>query len=146
MKEFRQNILLAALILFLLEAVPDFLVLLFIVSVCVFWIIRVSLRSVWMILILVCCGLIPNHETGNRMPETAAVAEVHDSWCILQSGRKKILFYSDGPLLYDTEILLDGSLTEIPSARGFFRFDFATYLKRRGVFEQYVTDRPMNLL
>lgn len=140
MKEFRQNILLAALILFLLQAVPDFLVPLFIVSVCVFWIIRVSLRSVWMILILVCCGLIPLHETGNRMPETAAVAEVHDSWCILQSGRKKLLFYSDGPLLYDTEILLDGSLTEVPSARGFFRFDFASYLKRRDVFEQYVTD------
>ena len=59
MKEFRQNILLAALILFLLQAVPDFLIPLFIVSVCVFWSIRVSFRSVWMILILVCCGLIP---------------------------------------------------------------------------------------
>lgn len=140
MKEFRYNILLAALLLFVRLIIPERFVLPYIVCACILYAMRVSYRSSLILLLLCACSLIPLHETGGRIPETARVTEVHESWCILQSGRKQMLFYCDGPLLYDTEISLDGSLEDIESSRGFFRFDFSKYLSRRGIYKQYVTD------
>ena len=140
LKSFRENILLASFLLFVSVLLPESMRLTGLVLIGFFWIYRVSVKDVWIIVLLCILAWIPLYSYEEPECTEARVTEVHRSYSVISQGRNRMLVYSQTPLPYDAVIELNGSFTKIEQQHSFFGFDFASYLLQRGIAYEYETD------
>lgn len=140
LKSFRENILLASFLLFVSVLLPESMRLTGLVLIGFFWIYRVSVKDVWIIVLLCILAWIPLYSYEEPECTEAMVTEVHRSYSVISQGRNRMLVYSQTPLPYDAVIELNGSFTKIEQQHSFFGFDFASYLLQRGIAYEYETD------
>lgn len=76
----------------------------------------------------------PRYDAAMPEMERGVIREVHERYVIVGNGRNRLLVYTDEIMPFDAEVEIHTSVFEpVTSARGFYAFDFAAYMKRRGV-------------
>lgn len=139
LKLFRENILLASFLLFCFLMLKDAFPLCALCSVYFLFARRAS-GSAALILMPLCLFLLIQPYRFDESIKEARIIEVHQNYSIAQNKRSRFLVYSNGPLPYDALISIDAPFETIESAKGFFRYDFADDLKRKGIEKQYAGD------
>lgn len=139
LKLFRENILLASFLLFCFLMLKDSFPLCALCSVYFLFAGRTSVKAA-LIMLPLCLLLMINPGQSDESITDARIIEVHQNYSIAVKHQNRFLIYSDGPLPYDAWIRIEGPFETIESAKGFFRYDFAADLKRRGIEKQYAGD------
>lgn len=94
-------------------------------------------RILYCILPLVLLISFPRTYAGLPQAQYGRVIETREKYAVIQNGREKILVYTSVMLEPDMTVRLhDPQYERLTSSSGFFAFDFAAYMKRRGVFYQ----------
>ena len=79
----------------------------------------------------------PRYTDAEINMTTGKIIEVHQSYAIIANRNQKAMVYSEEPLPFDARVQIDHAYCEkIASMHGFYSFDFAGYLARKGVFYQ----------
>ncbi len=140
LKVFRQNILLAALLLgaylFMHRTFP------LAAAAAVFYVFasRTDLKSAAVLLVLCMTLLVEPYRTDMPECDTFRIYEIHQNYALAINGRHRIMLYTNGPAEIDSRVRLKPDFEPIRHHKSFFGFDFASYLERKGVFFQYTGD------
>jgi len=82
--------------------------------------------------------LIPFHQTEPFYE--GRVIQVRNSYCIVKNGHGKMLVYTRQRPILDSWISWNGTIQDLSEARGFWRFDFAAYCHRQGIYQAVSAD------
>ena len=83
------------------------------------------------LLLAVLC--VPRWSSVKPEEGTYRAVSVHAGYSVMQNGRNRILVYHTEPFLYDAEYRFDGECEPVRKTYGFYRFDFAGYMRQEGV-------------
>ena len=137
LKCLKDNLLLCALLLGMYLFLKDLFPLCSLVLFILYFYSRCDLAGAAVLLLLCLCLHIPLSDMREIKFSEARIVDVHQNYAIAQSGLTKIMLYTDVPAPFDAKITLDGKFSRIESQKSFFGFDFAEYMKRKGVYYRY---------
>jgi len=140
LKQFRQNILLAALLMFVYLMLRKSFPVLSLILIFSVFVSKTDLKSTFILILLCLFLLIDPYRKDLPETDTYWISEIHQNYAVAQSGRNKIMLYTTGPSAIDTMIRLKPSFQKISHHKSFFGFDFGTYMQRKGVYWQFNGD------
>ncbi len=140
LKLFRQNILLAAILVFVYLLMRSSFPLLAAILVFYVFVSKTDLKSACILLLLCLFLLIDPYRKDMPETDTFWISEIHQNYALAQSGRTKIMLYTAGPAAIDTQIKLKPYFQRISHHKSFFGFDFGTYMQRKSVYWKYDGD------
>ncbi len=132
MKVWFYNPLLLALTMFLFLLLSQKIPLTALFLCSLLWYMRTDMKGAVLSAMLFSMLLLPRYGEVIEFAQGRAVY-VAGSYAILQSGRNKVLVYTEEPLQFDSIYDTRGSPQPISSASGFYSFDFSAWAKAQGV-------------
>ena len=98
------------------------------------WWKRTHDRSFVLVAMIFLLCVIPRYSSAFPDCFQGRVVSVHSSYAMVQSGRQKVILYTDEPLLLDATIRYETEFSRITSGSSFFGFSFEKYCHQNDIF------------
>ena len=126
-----EDILLLILPAYLLLYADRFRLIILLLGICFYGQCTKFQKMVVPVLILICFYLYP--EPSSDFIHEGRVIDVRRSYAVVRSNHVSVLVYTDAQPAFDSVIWFDGESEPIEASKGFFRFPFADYCRKKGI-------------
>ncbi|MCH4020053.1 MAG: MBL fold metallo-hydrolase [Erysipelotrichaceae bacterium] len=140
MKTLWNRILLLALCVFVFRCFSSRWPYLSLALLCAYWFLRNKNLSFLALSGILLCTMIPIYSAAMPSFYQGRVVSVSSGYGIIQSGRQRIVLYSQEELPFDTVISFSGEYKALVSSPAFYRSDFARTMQAKGVHYSLSTD------